>query len=309
VVLHTKRAVLTSLALIVLGGLATSAALAAAGRSRPAAPAWLATLNQYRAAAGLSPVVDNPSWSEQAREHAHYQVANGQVGPEQSPGAPFSSSGGAEAARNANLAGVSRPELTERQALDLWMSTPFHALGILRPELRQVGFGSWADASASPVQASAVLDVVRGLDPAAGERHRAIMWPGPGSVVPLTTYGGPEVPDPLAPCAGYAGPAGLPIVALLPADLAPTTATVEVDRAVVESCLVSATTYADADPATQALGRALLADDHAVIVIPRQPLPAVGEVSVALQAGASTHAWSFRTEATTGAILPAHPLA
>jgi hypothetical protein len=272
-------------------------------------PEWLVALNQYRASAGLDPVTENATWSDQARDHARYQVVNGEVGPDQRPGAPFATSGGAEAARNADLAGVGRPDLGDRQAVDLWMSTPFHALGILRPELRRVGFGKWSEANGSTVQASAVLDVVRGLETPAAERDRPVMWPGPGSVVPLTTYGGPEVPDPLSPCVGYVAPSGLPVVALLPADLRATSATIEVDGSLVESCLVSEATYVNSDPAAQALGRSLLGDDRAVFVIPRQPLPGGAEISVSVQAGAGSLAWSFRTGGATDAILPAHPLA
>ena len=216
---------------------------------------------------------------------------------------------GAEATRNADLAGVARPDLTDRQALDLWMSTPFHALGILRPDLRRVGYGSWSESDGSAVQSAAVLDVVRGLAPGGGDAQRPVMWPGPGAVVPLTSYAGPEAPDPLSSCAGYQAPAGLPILVLLPDDAGAGAATVDVDDERVEACVVSESTYVNVDAGAQALGRALLGADHAVVIIPRLPLPDAAEVAVSLQAGPTSLAWTFRTGTTTEAILPAHPLA
>jgi hypothetical protein len=306
---HTKRAVLTTLVLVLLGGLVTSVALTGVDARHPSRPDWLVTVDAYRASAGLPGVSEVTAWSEQALAHARYQVANGEVGPMERAGALYASDGGAEVAANADLAGVDRGDLSERQAIDLWMSTPFHALGILRPDLKRAGFGQWSEPGRGPVQSSAVLDVVRGLDPHRDDIRRPVMWPGPGSVVPLTTYGGPELPDPLSACPDYHAPTGLGVIALLPEDEQAVGATVEVDGEVVPSCLVSETGYTNPDPATQSLGRSLLAADHAVVIIPREPLPDVADVSVSLQTGTTSLAWTFRTGATTMAILPAQPLA
>ncbi len=35
-------------------------------------PAWLAEINRYRQAAGLSPVVDQPTWDIGLQHHLHY---------------------------------------------------------------------------------------------------------------------------------------------------------------------------------------------------------------------------------------------
>lgn len=304
--MHTKRVILAVLVVTVGGAVAAASAMAGVAK-RADNPEWLRTINDYRAAAGLGPVAEVPGWSAQSTEHAHYQVANGEVTATQRPDLPFATAGGSLAARNADLAGMST-ELSDRQAIDLWMSSPFHALGILRAELARVGYGRWVGNPAGRLRFAAVLDIVRGLEPAVAPPADPVVWPGPGSVVPLGTYPGDEVPDPLGACAGYRTPVGLPIIAQFPADTDVAGATVQVNGSSAPSCLVDATRYHHDDPEAEKLGRSLLAGDHALFVIPRNPLPVDAEVTVTLDVNGGPFRWTFRTGSPGSAITPARPL-
>ncbi|MEA3214782.1 MAG: hypothetical protein QOJ19_938 [Acidimicrobiia bacterium] len=304
--MRAKRAVLTALAVLLSGGVAGSVAMAGVERSDKPPPAWLDILNSYRATAGLRPVDEVPAWSSQAADHARYQVLNGHVTPEEQPDARAASPGGAEAARNANLAGVAGPNFTDRQAMDMWMASPFHALGMLRPRLQRVGYGKWSEPRNGPLQASAVLDVLRGLGPSP-DRQQAVSWPGPDSTVPLNTYAGTEIPDPLTSCPGYTSPAGLPVLTLFPAHTPVSESRVDVDGQTVESCLITSANYANSDSAAQERGRDLLAADHATVVVPRRPLPVGSRVRVALETRVGELSWSFNVGRPDAPISAGRP--
>lgn len=306
-----KKVAAAAAAVLAAGGLAVSVARAGVDGNGAAPPEWLTAINGYRASASLSPVSEDDTWSAQATQHARYQVANGTAGGAEDPAAPFATPGGAAVAPNAEVAVTNDGGLSERAAVDRWMSSPLHALGILRPRLDRVGYGSWQDdAATGGVEASAVLDVVRGLGPgSASARAPLVRWPGPGSTVPLTRYTGGDQPDLLRTCGDdYAAPAGLPILVLFPSATEVTRAAIAVNGATMESCVVDEASFTGSDgrdlPGAE-VGRALLAGDNAVVVIPRQPLPTGAAVDVSLQTGAGSLAWSFRTTDPGGSVLPA----
>src|SRR4051812_45763465 len=134
-----RRLAVAAAAVLAAGGLAASPAMARVDPGGSAPPQGLPAGNASRAPGPLSPADEELTWSGEAAEHARYQVVNGVVSSQQEPDAPFASIGGAEAARNADLAGIRGSELAGREAVDLWMTNPFHALGILRPRLDRVG--------------------------------------------------------------------------------------------------------------------------------------------------------------------------
>src|SRR2546428_4381396 len=68
---------------------------------------------------------------------------------------------GAAAAAVSNLAGSTRSTEPDSWAVDVWMQAPFHAIGILDPALRQVGFGIHR-AQNHKIQTAAGLDVISG---------------------------------------------------------------------------------------------------------------------------------------------------
>jgi hypothetical protein len=264
-------------------------AIAPAARS-DSAPSWLAALNAYRTSSGLVPVTGNAAWSVGIADHLTYMArtpAAYYVGAYRSlhtenPASPYHTAAGAAAAQSSDLyEGVGSP----RAAIGGWMAAPFHAIGILRAQLRQVGFafdGTYGNAG---------LDVIRGLS--GPSSARPILFPGPGAASALTTYAGNESPNPLETC--HWASAGLPLIALLPKTPAATTSVTLVARGGVRvpTCLVDQYTYRTSDPVYGPTGLEILQSDHALLVIPERPLTDTRYTATIRQPGRASIAWSF----------------
>jgi uncharacterized protein YkwD len=122
---------------------------------------WLDALNGYRAMSQLPPLAEVPSWSTGAAKHARYMVENDVVGHTEVAGNPWFTPEGAVSARYSNLFASSDMSTSDEFALNAWVVTPFHAVGILDPHLQQTGFGSYR--AAGPLYTMAAgLDVLRG---------------------------------------------------------------------------------------------------------------------------------------------------
>lgn len=127
---------------------------------------WLDVVNYYRTGSGVAPVTNNEAWSAGIRAHLDYlartpqefrtgQYANAHI---ENPASPYYTPEGAAAGASSNLGGGG----SERGAIEGWMQAPFHAIGILRPGLRQSAFGT--------LNGAAGLDVIRGLGLAPASR-------------------------------------------------------------------------------------------------------------------------------------------
>lgn len=248
--------------------------LAFAGAPRAdSSPPWLVRVNAYRAMASLPPVVENLRLSRAAFNHARYLVMHGKVRHTESPGDAWFTRDGAAAAAVSNIAGSPSPSEPDSWAIDDWMQAPFHALGMLDPALRHVGFGIYR-APRGPVQTAAVLDVIRGRGAARAATVYPVVWPGNGSSVLLTTHTA-EYPDPLASCPGFKAPAGLPLIVQLGSGRAVPRVSgswiAEGTRA-IDHCIFDQGTYKHPDAAQQRLVRRILAARNAIILIPRAPL-------------------------------------
>ncbi|MSQ28007.1 MAG: CAP domain-containing protein [Dehalococcoidia bacterium] len=224
-------------------------------------PQWLAQVNQYRALGGLSPVIEHPLWSEGCLQHARYMASNDLITHAEDPAAAGYSLAGDECARNGNTFISGSTRTGDADGVRNWITGPFHAIGVLNPRLRQVGFGSATD-DGGRVRYGAALDVWRGVDyrNPPGVAYPA-PWPGDGAVSPLRSYNGSESPNPLSACEGYRAPTGAPVLLQLGAavtDPAVTATTITLNGAPVEHCVFDHTTYTHPDPATQESGRAAL---------------------------------------------------
>lgn len=193
------------------------ATLALAGGSASAQPrlgssaTWLETVNYFRAASGLAPVVEEPAWTVGIAAHlrylkltpASYRTGEYASSHRENPDSPHYTPEGDAAGRSSNLTSGSSGD---RAAIESWMVGPFHAIGVLRPNLQKVAFAR------DPETGAADLDVLRGL---VGSSVPAapISFPGANSGTHLTAFRG-ENPNPLETC-GYQS-AGLPLFALLP---------------------------------------------------------------------------------------------
>lgn len=175
---------------------------------------WLETVNYYRTSSGLAAVTAEPAGIDGQRKHLAYlantpsefrvgEYANAHT---ENPASPWYTPEGDRAGRSSNIGGGR----SERDAIEGWMTAPFHSIGVMRPGLTRAAF-------AMSSSGSAMLDVLSGLTypPPAGSPS-TVLFPGSGSVTSLTSFRG-ESPDPREGCApDWRSFVGLPIYAMLP---------------------------------------------------------------------------------------------
>lgn len=262
-------------------------------------PAWLARINEVRVGNGLPAAVVEPVWTAGIEAHLRYlllsppalrtgQYANAHS---ENPDSPYFTLEGEAAGKASNLGTASN----DIAAIDGWLAAPFHAIGMIRPGLRRVGFARTESGGAG-------LDVIRGFDPSV-EPTSPVFFPAPEGTTTLHTFQG-ESPNPLEPCGYERG--GLPLIALLPeAPLAGITAELIHPDGTTASgpgaqlCVVTADTWRSGDAVYGPTALAILRGANAVLVIPPKPL-AHGEHRVRLlQNGRDDVSWSFSVDRPT----------
>jgi uncharacterized protein YkwD len=259
---------------------------------------WLATVNLYRGLGGLAPVTERAEWSAGDLAHATYTAKEDVIGHTENPSSPNYTAEGATAAANGNVAANSSPMQGYGWAIDLWMTGPFHAIGIIDPRLAESGFGIAHDSSGS-IQTGAVLDVLRGRTASTAGLAFPLIYPGDGKALPFDRYAGNEAPDPLTPCAGYTQPTGPPLIVQFDASapvpaLGPSSLTR--DGVALEHCVYDGTSYTNPDPGIQASARSTLAGRAAVVIIPKAVLTAGATYRMELTAGGQPLDWSFSVD-------------
>ncbi|MGA9856295.1 MAG: CAP domain-containing protein [Solirubrobacteraceae bacterium] len=275
-------------------------------------PAWLAEINRYRAATGLGAVSEQTAWDLGIQHHLTYleKTPNSErtgayaSAHTENPASPYYTADGAKEAGYSDLAlgGTT----TALAAIDGWLTSPFHAIGMLRARLTQVALGI------DPTRGYAGLDVIQGIDPTQPAGTTPILFPGPGASTDLVRYSGTESPDPRETCRwqGYQS-LGLPLIALLPQAPDPAlTASVSgpgqsESTANGQLCIVDETTYHSSDSVYGPAGASILQGDHAVILIPRHPLVSGRYAVTITQPGQPDIAWSFAVTAPTSSGPPA----
>ena len=278
------------------------AAFALAPSSRPVAAVgnddWLGILNTYRAMSGLDPVGADATWSSQAEAHSCYMLQNG-IAHDEIPGRPGFTTGGDVAGNSGNVAVSSAVSASPRNHIDLWMTGPFHAIGILRHNLRTSGFGLCASSDTpTPWHSAGTLDVLRGLD-STPRPATATLFPGNGSTVPLHSFV-TESPNPLTMC-GWSGAAGLPLIAMMPSDVTGASASLSGPSGPIATCVLHKGNV-------DGVARSILDGDNAVIVMPRVPL-ADGQYTATVDSDGGSVTWSFTVDrsAPLAANTPAPP--
>lgn len=297
---RTTRRLVSCLLTVALGaGLLTGAPAAAADVAPTPIPQdshWLTTVNYYREMSGLAPVVEDAAMSYGAYLHSCYMLYNG-ITHYESAGKPGYTAEGKAAGENGNVAVSSAYGAPARSHIELWMTGPFHAIGVLRPNLTSVGFGKCDNQATSPWRSGATLDVLRGLAPDAPIAE-PILFPGHGTTTNLDRFI-VESPDPLAFC-GWTGPAGLPVIAMMPeAVTGGVSATITGPGGPLQTCALSQLN-------TSGTAQGILGGDNAVVAIPRSPLaPGTYTVTVTTQARVVT--WSFTVDPSVanGVVAPA----
>ena len=275
-----------------------STSVSAAGPSPafiPPTADWMTTVNYYRAMAGLGGIVEDGSMSAAATQHSCYMLYNG-ISHDETPGLTGYTAEGDVAGNSGNVAVSSAINTSARSHIELWMSGPFHAIGILRHNLRTTGFGKCDIASTPTWHSGATLDVIRGLV-SAPRPSEPILFPGNGTTTNLDRFV-VESPSPMTYC-GWSGAAGLPIIAMMPeAATNPNASLVGPDGQPIEVCVLSAAN-------TDGVAQQILQGDNAVVIVPRTVL-AQGTYNVAANTSARNVNWSFTVDenAKTGTIAP-----
>jgi uncharacterized protein YkwD len=258
---------------------------------------WLTIVNTYRAMSGLAPVTANPGWSSEAQAHSCYMLQNG-ISHDEVPGNPGYTVGGDTAGNSGNVAVSSVVSATARNHIDLWMTGPFHAIGILRHNLTSSGFGLCAAGDTpTPWHSGGTLDVIRGIDHSLTRPSTPIVFPGDGATVPLHSFI-TEFPNPMTLC-GWTGSAGLPLIAMMPDDVTSANATITGPNGPVPTCALHA-----GNTSADATARAILDGDNAVVVMPREVL-ADGTYTVTVNTNSGNVTWSFTVD--RGAPLEVTP--
>jgi hypothetical protein len=246
---------------------------------------WLTTVNAYRAMSGLDPLIGNTAWSSEAAAHSCYLLYNG-ITHDEVPGNPGYTPGGDIAGNSGNVAVSSSTSATARNHIDLWMTGPFHAIGILRPNLTTSGFGMCADEATSPWRSGATLDVLRGIDHDRPRPASATVFPGRDSTLALNRFV-TESPNPVAMC-GWSGAAGLPLISMMPGAVTSANATLVGPSGPVETCVLHGEN-------TDSTAQSILRSENAVVVVPRTEL-SPGTYTATVNTTGGNVTWSFTVD-------------
>ena len=248
---------------------------------------WLGIVNTYRTMSGLGTVGANQTWSNEATAHSCYMLQNG-ITHDEIPGRPGYTPGGDIAGNSGNVAVSSSLSATARNHIDLWMTGPFHAIGILRHNLVTSGFGLCnQEVAATNWRSGGTLDVIRGIDGARPRPSTPIVFPGNGATVPLNAFVA-EYPNPMTMC-NWTGSAGLPLIAMMPGDVTSANSTITGPNGPMETCTLHEGNAGDPT------ARAILGGDNAIVVMPRQIL-VDGTYTVTVNSDGGNVTWSFSVD-------------
>lgn len=265
----------------------------AAGQILYGEASWLSTVNFYRTESGLSPVTEDAALSAGVSAHARYMIGNQVLVHDEVDGGPHWTPEGDRAGNHSNVA-VSGGSTTDRAFVELFMTAPYHALGILRPGVQTVGYGRNDNAAGARYRSASALDILSGYH--ATPVTEPVVFPGQGSIVPLDRFIA-EYPDPRDTCGWSGQTVGLPLIAMLPESPTNVSATLNGPTGDQTVCIVSAAN-------TTGLARDLLTGDKAVFVIPRNPL-ATGNYTARVATASRTVEWSFRIDPAVRNAQPA----
>lgn len=255
-------------------------------------------INSYRRVGKLPAAAEDPTLSAADVKHAQYMVKNGEITHVEDPSKPGYTPDGAQAGLSSDVAAFSSADKQPKDIVEFLLSAPFHGIGILDPHLLTTGFGI-AHGSGSKYQTAGCINVLSGLGQLPATVQYPVLFPADGSTLPLTLYPGNENPDPLTSCPGYAKPTGMPLFAQLTDTPAVTDHSLMRNGHPVAHCLFDGTSYTNPDPASQQLGRSVLAARNAIVIMPRSQLQP-GDYRASITSGGQTTAWGFQVTCGQG---------
>lgn len=238
-------------------------------------------------------------------------------------GKPFYTDEGASAGRDAVVLAAREINISGAEFVDRMMTMPFSGLIPMVPQFSIVGLGAYCD----PGQCAIVIPgrfalekSVRialydgpasdrfwnpslGLIPLETGRLRSpVEFPSDGATVDLQSYAGGDYPDPLSSCPGYKAPTGTPISIQLGQGYGPD-GSLEVssdfvtrDGVEIETCLITAASYAGRNAGQTEFVKAGLVRIGAAVLLPREPL-ASGHYKVAVKESGQLYEWGFTVAA------------
>ena len=143
-----------------------------------------------------------------------------------------------------------------------------------------------------------------------GRLRTPVEFPSDGATVDMQSYHGPDYPDPLPSCSGYKAPTGAPIWIQLGEGFGPhrsleiSSRLISRDDVEIETCLITADSYAGRNDEQTIAGKAVLALAGAAIILPKEPL-ASGHYKIALKEADKLYEWSFTVAAPVSATQAA----
>ena len=315
-----KRGLIAAFA--ILAALGAGVPLNRARASDPSTGDWLGQINRYRAMADLEPVVEDPSASAGDLNHARYLVKRFEEElPEtvdthdEGRETSWSTPSGALAASLSDIAfRTGSPDSVDlaaqiKEVINDWMADPFERLPILDPDLRKVGLGTYREKDFTvivlqvrtppPSPEEMVMggsEEYRKQQPPAPSSKYPLMFPPNGAIVPLAAYQGGGSPNPLASCANYVTPTGLPITLELgPSAQGETIVshTVVSGAIVLEHCIFTPGTYVGFGDDQTIVGRRNLATFGAIVMVPRVSFHNGGQYTVTIKTDKREYKWSF----------------
>ena len=238
-------------------------------------------------------------------------------------GKPFYTDEGASAGRDAVVIAAREINISGAEFVDRMMTMPFSGLIPMVPQFSVAGLGAYCDRGQCAIVIPyrfALEKSVRlalydgppsdrlwnpslGLIPMETGRLRSpVEFPPDGATVDLQSYAGGDYPDPLSSCPGYKAPTGTPISIQLGKGYGPdgslevSSDLVSRDGVEIETCLITAASYAGRNAEQTAAVKAGLARGGAAVMIPREPL-APGHYKVALKEAGQLYEWGFTVAA------------
>jgi hypothetical protein len=247
----------------------------------------------------LPPVPELPELSEGAFLHSRFMVKNDVIEHSESRGNPWYTEAGDRAARNGNIFVSSREDVGFEAPIDMWMTGPFHMIGIIDPRLSETGYGDFSEAGGS-LAFGATLDVLSKREAPTDDVRFPVIYPAEGREIWNLAYMGNESPDPLTGCPGYTAPTGPPIALQLgTGNVTPEyrASRIRTGGRELDHCVFDETSYANPSRPIQDLGRGILRMRSALVLLPRQPLVPGALYEVEVQTADTTYEWSFPVSA------------
>jgi len=270
---------------------------------------WLAVFNRYRTRLNLPTVEEDSELSKGCLAHAKYLVRNyggaykgiGILMHEEDSSKPGYSAAGLKAARASDVVFQPRGKMSEgqlmAQAIEWWISGPFHRAQLVNPELKRVGFGQYCEGvqcvSAMNTTSDAPLATVSGRMFAA-----PIKVPPDGATVKTPGFGG-EWPSPVSSCPGY--PSQAPAITLnlginVPAKVTDAHLTQTSGAAagtIVDTCVYDSDGYTNPNAGDQARAREVLRSFGEVVMMVREALAPGESYRVEMTVNGKPYTWSF----------------